>query len=106
MPGRSARKVFWKADAIALKTVGQLKSPGLFAVEMFANKNEQVYVNEIAPVFTTVATTALRFLFQPVHMLWRIMLSYPLEQYSQYHAIRPGKPGGPKVIPERLYVRS
>src|SRR6185312_13192091 len=42
-------KVLWKAEAIALTVVKNLKSPGIFAVEMFVDTNNNVWVNETAP---------------------------------------------------------
>ncbi|MFN8245153.1 MAG: 5-(carboxyamino)imidazole ribonucleotide synthase [Ferruginibacter sp.] len=78
-PADLPEKVFWKADAIALKTVRQLKSPGLFAVEMFADKNEQVYVNEIAPRVHNSGHHSIEGSYSSqFDMLWRIMLGYPL----------------------------
>lgn len=78
-PAELPETVFWKADAIALKTVRQLKSPGIFAVEMFADKNEQVYVNEIAPrVHNSGHHTIEGAYSSQFDMLWRIMLGYPL----------------------------
>ena len=78
-PADLPEKVFWKADAIALKTVRQLKSPGLFAVEMFADKNEQVYVNEIAHRVHNSGHHSIEGSYSSqFDMLWRIMLGYPL----------------------------
>ena len=42
-------KIFWKAEAIALKVVRDLKSPGIFAVELFVDIDDNVFVNETAP---------------------------------------------------------
>src|SRR5688572_5003117 len=39
-------KVFWKVEAIALSVVRNFNSPGIFAVEMFIDKEGDVYVNE------------------------------------------------------------
>ncbi|MFY7901007.1 MAG: 5-(carboxyamino)imidazole ribonucleotide synthase, partial [Chitinophagaceae bacterium] len=48
-PALLDEKVFWKAEAIALKIVKELKSAGLFAVELFVDNNNDVLVNEVAP---------------------------------------------------------
>ena len=36
----------WKVEAIAFGSSAIFKSPGLFAVEMFLDKNDEVLVNE------------------------------------------------------------
>ena len=41
-------KILWKIEAIALKVVKELKSPGIFAVEMFVDRKGDVFVNEMA----------------------------------------------------------
>ena len=48
-PAILPEKVSWKAEAIALKLVKAFNSPGLFAVELFVTKDEEVFVNETAP---------------------------------------------------------
>ena len=39
-------KTLWRAEAIAARVVKELKSPGLFAIEMFVDMNDEVLVNE------------------------------------------------------------
>ena len=48
-PAELPQAVFWKAEAIAINAVKNLKSAGLFAVEMFTDKDGNVLINEIAP---------------------------------------------------------
>ena len=48
-PAVISKNVLWKAEAIALKVVKELKSAGIFAVELFADKEDNIYVNETAP---------------------------------------------------------
>lgn len=78
-PADLPEKIFWKADAIALRAVKALNSPGLFAVEMFSDKNGQVLVNEIAPrVHNSGHHTIEASYCSQFDMMWRIMLGYPL----------------------------
>jgi 5-(carboxyamino)imidazole ribonucleotide synthase len=48
-PAEMPQQVLWKAEAIARKVVKDLGSPGLFAIELFIDKNDEVFVNETAP---------------------------------------------------------
>ncbi len=78
-PASLPEKVFWKAEAIALRVVKGLNSPGLFAVELFVDKNEEVLVNETAPrVHNSGHHTIEANYSSQYDMLWRIMLGYPL----------------------------
>jgi len=78
-PAALPEKTVWKIEAFAVKVVKELKSPGLFAVELFVDMNDEVLVNETAPRVhnsghhTIEANYASQF-----DMLWRIMLGYPL----------------------------
>ena len=68
-----------KAEAIALKVVKDLASPGLFAIEMFIDKNDEVFVNETAPrVHNSGHHTIEANYCSQYDMLWRILLNYPL----------------------------
>lgn len=49
VPARISKKVSIKAKRIAQKTMGALKGAGIFGIEMFVTKDEDVIVNEIAP---------------------------------------------------------
>lgn len=78
-PADVDENVFWKAEAIALRVVKELKSPGIFAVELFADLNGNVLVNETAPrVHNSGHHTIEANYSSQFDMLWRIMLKYPL----------------------------
>ncbi len=78
-PAELAQRVLWKAEAIALKVVKDLKSPGIFAVELFVDANDNVLVNETAPrVHNSGHHTIEANYSSQFDMLWRIMLNYPL----------------------------
>ncbi len=71
--------VLQKANDIALKLVSAFNSPGLFAVEMFIDKNDEVFVNETAPrVHNSGHHTIEANYCSQYDMLWRIILNYPL----------------------------
>ena len=72
-------KTIWKIEAIALSVVRNFQSPGIFAVEMFVDKNKDVFVNETAPrVHNSGHHTIEAHYCSQFDMLWRIMLGYPL----------------------------
>ena len=48
-PADLPEKVLWKIGAVELCVVKALQSPGIFAVELFVDKNGEVFVNETAP---------------------------------------------------------
>lgn len=78
-PAELPEQVFWKAEAIALKVVKGLKSPGLFAIEMFVDEAGNVLVNETAPrVHNSGHHTIEANFSSQFDMLWRLMLNYPL----------------------------
>jgi 5-(carboxyamino)imidazole ribonucleotide synthase len=78
-PAELSENVLWKTEAIALKVVKELKSPGIFAVELFIDKQGEVYVNETAPrVHNSGHHTIEASYSSQFDMLWRIMLNYPL----------------------------
>lgn len=67
-----------KAEAIALTVAMNFRSPGLFAVEMFVDKDDNVLVNETAPrVHNSGHHTIEAHFCSQFDMLWRIMLGYP-----------------------------
>jgi len=71
--------ILWKVEAIALKVVKELNSPGIFAVELFVDKEGEVYVNETAPrVHNSGHHTIEANYSSQFDMLWRIILKYPL----------------------------
>jgi 5-(carboxyamino)imidazole ribonucleotide synthase len=72
-------KVLWKAQAIARKVVQGLKSPGLFAIELFIDGNDDLWVNETAPrVHNSGHHTIEANYSSQYDMLLRILLDYPL----------------------------
>jgi 5-(carboxyamino)imidazole ribonucleotide synthase len=78
-PAALPEKVLWKVEAIALKVVKDLKSPGIFAVELFVDHNDNVLVNETAPrVHNSGHHTIEANFSSQFDMLWRVMLGYPL----------------------------
>ena len=78
-PAELPQKVLWKAEAIAIRVVKELNSPGLFAVELFIDRNDDVFVNETAPrVHNSGHHTIEGNYCSQYDMLWRIMLDYPL----------------------------
>lgn len=71
--------ILWKAEAIARRVVTELKSPGLFAIELFIDANDEVLVNETAPrVHNSGHHTIEANYSSQYDMLWRIMLQLPL----------------------------
>lgn len=78
-PAALPEKVFWKAEAIAIKVVKELKSPGIFAVEMFIDIDDNVFVNETACRVHNSGHHSIEACYSSqFDMLWRIMLHYPL----------------------------
>ena len=78
-PAEIPQQTAWRIEAIALKVAKDLKSPGIFAVELFIDKNGDILVNETAPrVHNSGHHTIEANFSSQFDMLWRIMLSYPL----------------------------
>lgn len=78
-PAVLPEKVLWKAEAMALAVVDNLKSPGIFAVELFIDQDDQVWLNETAPrVHNSGHHTIEGNFSSQFDMLWRIMLGMPL----------------------------
>jgi len=78
-PADLPQNTFWKIEAIALRVVKELKSPGIYAVEMFVNRQGDVYVNETAPrVHNSGHHTIEANFSSQFDMLWRVILGYPL----------------------------
>ncbi|MBS1564571.1 MAG: 5-(carboxyamino)imidazole ribonucleotide synthase [Bacteroidetes bacterium] len=78
-PAELPEKILWKVEAVAISVARKLKSPGLFAVELFVDKTGEVYVNETAPrVHNSGHHTIEANFSSQFDMLWRIMLGYPL----------------------------
>ena len=78
-PADLPEKLLWKIEAFALKVVKHLKSPGIFAIELFVDSANQVWVNETAPrVHNSGHHTIEANYSSQFDMLWRIILGYPL----------------------------
>ena len=78
-PADIPEKALWKIEAISMAVVKGLQSPGIFAVELFIDKQDEVYVNETAPrVHNSGHHTIEANYSSQFDMLWRIMLGYPL----------------------------
>ncbi|HQW84165.1 MAG TPA: 5-(carboxyamino)imidazole ribonucleotide synthase [Ferruginibacter sp.] len=78
-PADLPQKTLWKAEAVALKVVKDLKSPGIFAVELFVDFDDNVFVNETAPrVHNSGHHTIEANYSSQFDMLWRVMLNYPM----------------------------
>lgn len=82
-PAELPEKTYWKAEAIALATVKNFNSPGIFAVELFVDREGNVLVNETAPrVHNSGHHTIEAHYSSQFDMVWRILLNYPLGNTS------------------------
>jgi 5-(carboxyamino)imidazole ribonucleotide synthase len=78
-PADITKEILWKVEAIAIAVVRNFNSPGLFAVELFLNANNDVLVNETAPrVHNSGHHTIEAHYSSQFDMLWRIILNFPL----------------------------
>lgn len=78
-PADVSAKVLNEAQLLALEVVRNLKSGGIFAVEMFVDNEDNVFVNETAPrVHNSGHHTIEANYCSQFDMLLRIMLNYPL----------------------------
>ncbi|MEI8111630.1 MAG: 5-(carboxyamino)imidazole ribonucleotide synthase [Chitinophagia bacterium] len=78
-PATLPEKVYWKAEAIAIKVVQSFKSAGLFAIELMIDAQQDIWVNETAPrVHNSGHHTIEGNYCSQFDMLWRILLNYPL----------------------------
>lgn len=78
-PAEMQKQTLWKAEAIALAVARNFHSPGLFAIEMFVDRNGDIWVNETAPrVHNSGHHTIEAHYSSQFDMLWRIILGYPL----------------------------
>lgn len=78
-PADLQAEVLQRVEALALQVVKELKSPGIFAVEMFVDNDNKVWVNETAPrVHNSGHHTIEANYCSQFDMLWRIILGYPL----------------------------
>jgi 5-(carboxyamino)imidazole ribonucleotide synthase len=78
-PAGISESTLEKASALAKEVAKGFASPGLFAVEMFVDKEGDVWVNETAPrVHNSGHHTIEAHFSSQFDMLWRILLNYPL----------------------------
>jgi 5-(carboxyamino)imidazole ribonucleotide synthase len=78
-PADLPQNILWKIEAISLRVVKELKTPGIFAVELFVTRQNEVYVNETAPrVHNSGHHTIEANYSSQFDMLWRVILGYPL----------------------------
>jgi 5-(carboxyamino)imidazole ribonucleotide synthase len=78
-PASIPENTLWRAEAIALAVAKNFQSAGLFAIEMFIDKEGDVWVNETAPrVHNSGHHTIEAHYCSQFDMLWRILLQYPL----------------------------
>jgi 5-(carboxyamino)imidazole ribonucleotide synthase len=78
-PADLKQQTLWKAEAMAISVAKNLQSPGIFAVEMFIDKQDNVWVNETAPrVHNSGHHTIEAHYSSQFDMLWRVLLNYPL----------------------------
>ena len=78
-PAGVTEKVLWKLEAFARTVVKNFKSPGIFAVELFVDREDEVLVNETAPrVHNSGHHTIEAHFSSQFDMIWRIMLGYPM----------------------------
>jgi 5-(carboxyamino)imidazole ribonucleotide synthase len=78
-PAIIPEEILKRAESIAVRVVKELKSSGLFAIELFITENGEVLVNETAPrVHNSGHHTIEANYSSQYDMLWRIILNYPL----------------------------
>jgi 5-(carboxyamino)imidazole ribonucleotide synthase len=78
-PADLPKEVLWKIEAIAIKVVKGLNSPGIFAVELFLDQKNEVFINETAPrVHNSGHHTIEGNFSSQFDMLWRLILGFPL----------------------------
>ncbi|MBI3883502.1 MAG: ATP-grasp domain-containing protein [Sphingobacteriales bacterium] len=76
-PAEQPQEVLTKAEKIALQVVKGLKSPGIFAVELFVDNDNNVFVNETAPRVHNSGHHSIEANYSSqFDMLWRVMLGY------------------------------
>lgn len=78
-PADIPQQALWKVEAIAQTVVKNFQSPGLFAVELFLDQNDEIFVNETAPrVHNSGHHTIEAHYSSQFDMLWRIILGLPM----------------------------
>ena len=78
-PARIDDEVAEKAKNIALQVVDAFDKPGIYAVELFLNKNGEIWVNETAPrVHNSGHSTIEAADSSQFDMMLRVLMNYPL----------------------------
>ncbi|MFM7672033.1 MAG: 5-(carboxyamino)imidazole ribonucleotide synthase [Bacteroidota bacterium] len=78
-PAAISVKIEEEARTLAQRVVRAFGSPGVFAVEMFVDEDDRVWVNEIAPrVHNSGHHTIEAHYSSQFDMLWRILMGLPL----------------------------
>ena len=78
-PAQLPEKILLKAEAMALRVVKELNSPGIFAVELFTDFSDNVWLNETAPRNHNSGHHSIEACYSSqFDMLWRVLLDYPL----------------------------
>ncbi|MDO5655298.1 MAG: 5-(carboxyamino)imidazole ribonucleotide synthase [Flavobacteriaceae bacterium] len=78
-PARIDEETAKRAQEIALKVVNAFQSPGIFAVELFLNKDGEIWVNETAPrVHNSGHSTIEAAYCSQFDMMLRVLMNYPL----------------------------
>ena len=88
-PADISKEVLWKIEAIAISVVRHFQSAGIFAVELFIDDKNEVFVNETAPrVHNSGHHTIEAHYSSQFDMLWRIILNYPLGNTKYIYCLR------------------
>jgi 5-(carboxyamino)imidazole ribonucleotide synthase len=78
-PAELPQNTLWKIEAISMRVAKELKSPGIYAIELFVTRQGEVFVNETAPrVHNSGHHTIEANYSSQFDMLWRVMLGYPM----------------------------
>jgi 5-(carboxyamino)imidazole ribonucleotide synthase len=78
-PVELPQNTLWKIEAISMRVAKELKSPGIFAIELFVTRQGEVFVNETAPrVHNSGHHTIEGNYCSQFDMLWRVILGYPM----------------------------
>lgn len=94
-----------KAKELAVKAVSALKSPGIFAVELFLDADEKFYVNEIAPRPHNSGHHTIESTYTSQYeQLNRILLNLPLGSTKRLSCALTANILGPKNVNGEYYV--
>ncbi|MXV38647.1 5-(carboxyamino)imidazole ribonucleotide synthase [Flavobacteriaceae bacterium Ap0902] len=78
-PARISEKVAEEAKKIALQVVDAFDSPGIYAIELFLNKDGSIWVNETAPrVHNSGHSTIEAAYSSQFDMMLRVLMNLPL----------------------------